>query len=100
MTEPLSPTAFFDQFVTHPRFSEVKGRMPWWCARHWAPCPAFGANGVSASIELTAIFLAEFAHGESDPSVLTIAIEEWETPMCCQLGDERMYVLWGKCGPS
>ncbi len=94
----LTPTEFFDQFVNHPRFPEVVGRMPLWCARHWAPCPAMDANGMGVSMELSQIFFTEIAGNESDANRLNAMLEEFERPLCCQLGDERMFELWGEWG--
>jgi hypothetical protein len=63
----------------------VKGNDQW-CIRHWAPAPVFGANGVKAAILLL--------------SAVVNLDEEPREPYCCQLGDQVMYDIWGKCPPE
>lgn len=68
-----------------------------WCWRHWAACPQLGANGVAAMLEVTRRFIA--AH--PDLGALELNAEMARTGrLCCALGDEAMYGIWGKCGPE
>ncbi len=96
----VTPTEWFDRFLSEPDFGSVKGRLPWWCARHWAPCPLADANGIGMVIDLGRIFLDETpsAHQLSDIEELNKIPLTWTTPFCCQLGDKRMYELWTKWG--
>lgn len=95
---------FFDQFTRHPQFAEMEAATDtsehWWCARHWAPCPAFGANGIGMTVEMASIFLNEFAGPEATPSLLNAMLDAADKPLCCRLGDDRMYALWGQWGPA
>lgn len=91
---------WFNQFTgylaEHP---EVQGRDQW-CRRHWAPCPAFGANGIGAAMEMMQVFVSEIKPpGASSPSALNRELAK-ASPVCCYLGDERMYELWGHWPPS
>jgi hypothetical protein len=91
---------WFDQFTeylaAHP---EVVGNEQW-CRRHWAPCPALGANGILASMMLMQIFVDDIMPpGLTSVDDQNAALAE-ASPVCCRLGDERMYDVWGKCPPA
>lgn len=79
---------WFDQFMEyledHP---EIQGNDQW-CKRHWAPCPILSANGIKAALDLFTLTL-------TDPILFTN-----NDPLCCQVGDTRMYDIWGKCPPG
>ncbi len=76
----LTPTEWFDQFPDAPGWEHDQ-----WCARHWAPCPILGANGIGASVALMQVFVNEQMRAAGR--------------LCCALGDERMYELWGRWPP-
>jgi hypothetical protein len=97
--DDLTPTQWFDQFppaaVDRPWPEESQ-----WCARHWAPCPILGANGIVATMELMRIWLEEMSDLAPDqPTEDLNAALATAGRLCCTLGDERMYDLWGKCPP-
>jgi hypothetical protein len=86
--------AWFDQFpLDGIRASEQ------WCARHWAPCPLLGANGIGAAVELMRAFVDEIAAPGSSPAALSAQMQA-AGRLCCTLGDERMYEIWGRWPPS
>jgi hypothetical protein len=92
--------AWFDQFMVPgwpPDNWPEKGQ---WCARHWAPAPALGANGIGAAVELQKIWLEELAPPtpRGDYKALNDALQK-AGHICCTLGDERMYDLWEKWPP-
>lgn len=91
-----SPQEWFDQFPPNPAMDGHEQ----WCARHWAPCPVFGANGIGASIELMLIFAEEIC----PPYAVSAASRNRElakvSPLCCHLGDERMYEIWAQWPPA
>ena len=99
MSADQSPQAWFDQFPP------LENAASWpagsqWCPRHWAPCPLLGANGIQASVLLLKIFAEEIATGRSlTPDQLNRQLAD-ASPVCCRLGDERMYGLWGQCPPA
>ena len=85
MTDQNS-TAWFDQFTPEILAIEgVRGNEQW-CARHWAPCPLLGGNGIKATL-----LLVEAAINETIDT---------RAPLCCRLGDQAMYDIWGKCPPE
>ena len=93
------PSLWFDQFsewvAAHPDSGSKQ-----WCARHWAPCPVFGSNGIGAATELMRVFLDEI----KPPGVASAAALNREMDkigrLCCTLGDERMYKIWGNWPPA
>lgn len=91
----MSPTEWFDQFPLAPGWPE--GGQ--WCARHWAPCPILGANGMGATVQLMQIFVSELAPADQPPAAMQAALDK-AGRLCCALGDQRMYDLWGKWPPS
>lgn len=85
----IDATAWFDQFTPEVLAEAGVQGSKQWCARHWAPCPILGGNGVKATLML----LSE--------------IPDWSTrvasadgPLCCHLGDRVIYVIWGQCPPT
>ena len=94
----MTPTEWFDQFPPADNWPTESQ----WCARHWAPCPVLGANGIGAATELMKIWLEEQKPtdlGPGDTEALNRAMVA-DAPVCCALGDERMYALWGHWGPE
>jgi len=87
------PTAWFDQFPAAPYW-----RHDQWCARHWAPCPILGANGMGAAVEVMQIFIDEVATGGA-PEAMNAQMQA-AGRLCCTLGDERMYEIWGHWPPT
>lgn len=82
----MTPTEWFDQFLPAVFNGDVGvDDTEQWCARHWAPAPLLGANGLQAAIML---FTQRMELGLSGYQ------------FCCQLGDEQMYAIWGKCPPA
>jgi hypothetical protein len=90
-----NPTAWFDQLPTDPDWPKDSQ----WCARHWAPCPVLGGNGIGVTMEVMRIFLDEVASPEAkSPEALNRAMAA-AGRLCCTLGDERMYEIWGHWPP-
>jgi len=98
MTESKHHTEWFD------RFPPLNPDIAWntqgqWCPRHWAPCPVLGANGIGATTELMQIFISEMAPKDvKDHEELNRIMSEMGY-LCCTLGDDRMYELWGHWPP-
>lgn len=95
---PLEKAAWFDQFSPH---LETVGANESWCARHWAPCPLFGANGIGATMDVIRRFL-DAMRAEVDivtPADLNRRMSE-VGQLCCWLGDEAMYDIWGQWPPE
>jgi hypothetical protein len=95
----LTPSQWFDQFEVW-----VALRTGWptdsqWCARHWAPCPCLGANGIGATTELMQYFLNKYASNLKGAAAVNRKMAEIGR-LCCDAGDEYMYELWGRWGPS
>lgn len=92
-------SAWFDQFTPwldeHP---EVDRRGSW-CRRHWAPCPALGANGVGATLEMTTRWQATLPAYVNSAGMLN-RMAERASPLCCTIGDVLMYVIWGNWPPA
>lgn len=90
----MTPKAWFDQFPL-----DGIGASEQWCARHWAPCPLFRANGMGATMELIQAFIGEIAVTGSTPESLNAQLQA-AGRICCTLGDERMYEIWGRWPPA
>lgn len=91
--------AWFDQFP--PLAEGATWSNPQWCPRHWAPCPTLGANGIGAFTEVTQIWLEELKPPDlrpTDVAALNAALAA-DSPVCCKLGDVRMYEVWGHWPP-
>jgi hypothetical protein len=88
-----TPSQWFDQF---PPGRDGAGWPPDapWCPRHWAPAPLLGFSGLGAHAELQRIWVAELRpKGSYSAAAMTrklLAV----SPLCCTLGDERVYGLW------
>lgn len=94
-----TPAEWFDQFPP------LKNAADWpagstWCPRHWAPCPLLGANGIGAATELMQIFVNEIMPPNSRTADMQNRELAKASPVCCRLGDERMYELWANWPPS
>lgn len=88
-------TEFFDQFTGPP--DAPKGSP--WCARHWAPASLVGCNGKGASLDLGRIFAATLLPAWArSPGARRRELAK-QSPVCCKLGDERIYQLWGRWPP-
>jgi hypothetical protein len=96
--DQVTAAAWFDQFAPwldeHP---EVDGRGQW-CRRHWAPCPALGANGIGASIEVLGLWVATLPPNLTSASSRNRAAERAGS-LCCVLGDVAMYTVWSRWPP-
>lgn len=95
----MTPTEWFNQFGPNPA---MDGHTQW-CARHWGPCPEMGANGMGASLELMRIFTEEvLIPSNIGPREFELANEKLKEVgrLCCWLGDERMYEIWGRFPPA
>jgi hypothetical protein len=57
-----------------------------------------GANGIGAATELVSVFLNEVATGKT-PEALNAQMQA-AGRLCCTLGDDRMYELWGHWPPT
>lgn len=94
-----SAQEWFDQFPPLENAADWPSGSQW-CPRHWAPCPLLGANGLGASTELMQVFINEMKPiGAVTPVELNSALAE-ASPLCCRLGDERMYQIWGDWPPA
>ena len=93
-TSDQDVTAWFDQFPDAPGWEHLQ-----WCARHWAPCPILGANGVGAVVELMEVFITEVVPDAKGADSMNARMDA-AGKMCCTLGDERMYEIWGHWPPS
>jgi hypothetical protein len=82
-------TEWFDQPAFSPWLLDVQGIQgnEQWCARHWAPCPVMGANGIKAAVMLAS-------------AVMSAGLNSVDGPLCCQLGDQEMFDIWGQCPPT
>lgn len=95
----LTPAEWFDQFPS------LKPGTEWpedskWCPRHWAPCPALSANGIGAATELMQVWLNELApKGSYSPAAMNRQLAAAGN-ICCTLGDDRMYEIWGHWPPA
>lgn len=97
--QPMTPKDWFDQFGPNPA---MDGHTQW-CARHWGPCPELHANGIGASLEVMKIFTDEMlvANGISPRNAAKANAKLEETGLlCCWLGDDRMYEIWGRFPPA
>lgn len=93
MPEQLDPSGWFDQFPPAPD----SWTHDQWCWRHWAPCPVLGGNGMGAAVEV----LTE-AVKLMPADATTEGRNQWMADaglLCCTLGDERMYEIWGHWPP-
>jgi hypothetical protein len=90
---------WFDQFP--PLLAGVQwDPKSQWCARHWAPAPLMGANGIGASIELMQLYLAEhMPKNLTSPAAMNRHMKAAGN-ICCLVGDERMFTLWGNWPPA
>ena len=106
----MTPTEWFDQFPPYEDWPEVSERTgvqkpekfegDQWCARHWAPCPLLGANGIGCTVEVMQIFLNEIKPANlTSPAAINRYMHN-VGKLCCTLGDERMYEIWGRWGPK
>lgn len=92
----LTPSEWFDQFPPNPAMDGHEQ----WCARHWAPCPVLHANGIGASIELMQVFVNEIKPAwAKSPAAANRELAK-VSPLCCHLGDERMYEIWARWPPA
>jgi hypothetical protein len=94
-----SPTEWFDQFPPN----EAMDNHTQWCARHWGPCPFFGANGIAALLEVVSIFVEEVVVPAGiTPTDHVLGNQKLQETgrLCCWLGDERMYEIWGRHPPA
>jgi len=74
---------------------------PQWCARHWAPCPVDGRNGIAASLELMKRSLERIPPEvrRRGATAMNSYMANWLPPMCCWLGDEQMTQVWAEASP-
>lgn len=97
----FSPKEWFDQFEPWYSANPQAGRGQW-CARHWAPAPCLHANGIGAAAELMSAFIdlpevAQLADRKAEN--LNRAMDKL-SPVCCHLGDQKMYEIWGHWPPA
>jgi hypothetical protein len=92
----LTPAEWFDQFPPNPA---MDGHAQW-CARHWAPCPCLGANGIGAFTEVMQIFVDKIAPKGNRSAAARNRDLEKAGRLCCALGDDRMYEIWGHWPPA
>lgn len=86
------PAGWFDQFVfDEPEDWDARQ----FCWRHWAPAPQLGANGIAAALMVMTCNLT----GVTGPEEVKALLNGTER-LCCRLGDEQMYKIWGQCPPA
>lgn len=90
MVNVQNSTSWFDQFGS--KLDKIHENEQW-CARHWAPA-LFGGNGVGASVEMMQTFVEEVAPDAKTPGALEARLHAIGR-VCCTLGDEMMYEIWG-----
>ncbi|MGH3189998.1 MAG: hypothetical protein ACRDOL_22585 [Streptosporangiaceae bacterium] len=95
----LTPAEWFDQFPPGRPGAEWPEDAPW-CPRHWAPCPLLGANGIGAHLELTKIWVDELRPKGSYSAAAMNRHLAKASPLCCTLGDDRMYEIWAHWPPA
>lgn len=93
----MTPKEFFDQFP--PLAEGAQWTNTQWCARHWAPCPLLKANGIGAAMEVLQTWLDRQASLPSGADAMNALLAEGG-PVCCQLGDDKMYEIWGHWPPA
>lgn len=74
---------------------------PTWCARHWAPCPVEGRNGIAATLELIRRSVERIPPEvrRRGATAMNSYMENWLPPTCCWLGDEQMAQVWAEASP-
>lgn len=95
----MTPREFFDQFP--PLADGAEWTNTQWCPRHWAPCPLLKANGIGAAVEVMEAWLGRQTTTTMDggAEALNARLAE-DGPLCCQLGDDKMYEIWGHWPPA
>lgn len=88
--DDMTPKQFFDQFI--PLISQDIN-LGTWCPRHWGPCAIMHAEGMGATLEMLDTFIEKF---ESDEELFK---QSEQHPICCLLGDDIMFDIWGKYPP-
>ena len=92
-----SPREWFDQF---PGLAEgAQWPAGQWCPRHWAPAALLGANGIGATAELMHACVNGLLTPGATPEQANDELAALGK-VCCHLGDERMYEIWGHWPPS
>jgi hypothetical protein len=91
----LTPREWFGQFEPNAQMSSHAQ----WCGRHWAPCPVLHYNGIGAATELMQVFIDELGDGATTADELNARLADVGR-VCCALGDERMYEIWGHWPPA
>jgi len=97
---------WFDQFVGRDHDPRMD-RHHQWCWRHWAPCPELGANGIMASTMVMQKFIDRvllpagiLPSQDAHYAVRANALMSEKGRLCCWLGDDEMYAIWGECPPA
>ena len=67
-----------------------------WCARHWAPCPTEGRNGIVASILMMQKAVGLMPSDVQTPAAMNSWMANLIEPICCKLGDEAMAEIWAE----
>lgn len=91
-----------DRYLGNPEkyLADVKATPrpfnPLFCATHWMPCPVEGKPGMLMSIVMQVELLGRMP--EDVTAGGHTAMNSWQanlvTPLCCELGDEKMRWLW------
>lgn len=92
---------WFDQWKDVPHHPGMDQHLTW-CWRHWAPCPLLRANGIQASAMVLQLFAERIlVPAGIRPDQAKLANDKMtETGrLCCWLGDDEMYGIWGECAP-
>jgi hypothetical protein len=91
-------TEWFDQFPVDELASRGVMGSDQWCIRHWAPAPVFGANGIAATLMLINLAVKNPIPLADVPAILNRSTGA--EPLCCRLGDQVVFDVWGKCPPT
>ncbi len=69
---------------------------PLFCARHWAPCPVDGKSGLLVTVLLQVELLGLMPADVGDATGINSWAANRTTPLCCELGDDKMTWLWAE----
>lgn len=99
----MNPYRFFDDLDGYLAWAgEHFQHSPMFCAKHWAPAPVEGRNGVGASVAMTQIAMelmpADVLSG--GPGAMNSWLANKVKPLCCVVGDDRMSELWSDWPPA
>lgn len=97
MTAPTPPPDFTGRLDDYLAWATKNWRnSPLFCARHWAPCPVEGKPGLLMSVVMQVELMGLMPADVGDHTGMNSWQANRTTPLCCELGDERMTWLWAE----